>query len=241
MSNFCLWSCAVLSSVMIWAAWWKVMLSCPILSGMWVTGTSTLSLLVSLEWPWKTVLLFMFILFTVGPKGKNIGTWNTGLPSRSHEVLPKKEMKENHAMALQGLQWERTCGAGMLLVYTHVWACMHTHTHIHTHTHKHSCMHTYRHIHVYTQMYTYKHTRTFMLACRHVHVHTHTDIHTWRKNILCVVWMYHLSIKKSLWLIGKDRKEGGTFGRQKGFWDRARCGRFAKEDVMWQMRGTWAQ
>jgi hypothetical protein len=31
---------------------------------------------------------------------------------------------------------------------------------------------------------------------------------------------------------------GGTSGRQKGFWDRARHGRFAQEDVMGQMLGT---
>jgi hypothetical protein len=187
MSNFCLWSCAVLSSVMIWAAWWKVMLSCPILSGMWVTGTSTLSLLVSLEWPWKTVLLFMFILFTVGPKGKNIGTWNTGLPSRSHEVLPKKEMKENHAMALQGLQWERTYGAGMLLVYTHVWACTHTHTHTHIHTHTQTLMYAYIQaypcIHTNVHIQTHTHIHACMQACTCTHSHRHT--HMKKEYLVC--------------------------------------------------------
>jgi hypothetical protein len=39
-----------------------------------------------------------------------------------------------------------------------------------------------------------------------------------RENLLCVVWMHHLSVK-NLWPIGKGRIEGGTSGWQKGFWD----------------------
>ena len=36
---------------------------------------------------------------------------------------------------------------------------------------------------------------------------------------------------KNLWPTGKGRIEDGTSGRQKGFWDRARQGRFSWEDV----------
>lgn len=35
-----------------------------------------------------------FILFTIIPKGKNIGTCSASLPQRSHKILPKKEKKE---------------------------------------------------------------------------------------------------------------------------------------------------
>lgn len=51
-----------------------------------------------------------------------------------------------------------------------------------------------------------------------------------QKNILCVAWMNHLSIKiKSLWPIEMGRIEGGTANRKKGFWERARYRGFASE------------
>jgi hypothetical protein len=60
-----------------------------------------------------------------------------------------------------------------------------------------------------------------------------------RESILCIVWMHHLSIK-NLWPIGKGRIEGGTSGRQKEFWDRARCWRFTWKDGTRQLHGTRA-
>ena len=52
----------------------------------------------------------------------------------------------------------------------------------------------------------------------------------WRDYLVCCVdaslvnkkKKQKAKIKKTLWPIGKDRIEGGTSGRQKGFWDRAR-------------------
>lgn len=55
-----------------------------------------------------------------------------------------------------------------------------------------------------------------------------------REDNLCIVWMHHLSIKKP---IGKDIIDGGTSERQTRFWDKARCGRSAWEDV--RRTGTW--
>ena len=52
--------------------------------------------------------------------------------------------------------------------------------------------------------------------------------------------MYHLSTKKKkkLWPIGKGRIEGGTTGRQRGFWDRGRCGRSHQGRHEEDMHGT---
>jgi hypothetical protein len=44
--------------------------------------------------------------------------------------------------------------------------------------------------------------------------------------------------KERNWHIGKGRIEGGTSRKQKGFRDKARCGRFAWEDVSRQTLDT---
>ena len=62
-----------------------------------------------------------------------------------------------------------------------------------------------------------------------------------RKNITSIVWLHHLSIK-NLWPLGKGRLEGGTAGRQREFWDRARLeihpGRYEQMDSQYLSTGN---
>lgn len=55
-----------------------------------------------------------------------------------------------------------------------------------------------------------------------------------QRKYLRIAWMHHLS--KNQWPIEKYRIEGGTSRRQKEFWDRMRCGRFAQEEAMGKTR-----
>lgn len=52
------------------------------------------------------------------------------------------------------------------------------------------------------------------------------------ERISCLLYGYITIQLKKLRPIGKGRREGGTSRRKKEFWDRARCGRFALENVM---------
>ena len=53
-----------------------------------------------------------------------------------------------------------------------------------------------------------------------------------RENILFILWMCHLSIKKNLQPIRKGRIEGRTSEKQKEFWDKVRHRRFAQDRHM---------
>ena len=61
------------------------------------------------------------------------------------------------------------------------------------------------------------------------------------ERISCVLYGYITCQLQDLWSIGKGRTEGGAPGRQKEFWEKARCGEITREDVMRQTHSTWAQ
>jgi hypothetical protein len=59
----------------------------------------------------------------------------------------------------------------------------------------------------------------------------------WREYLVCSMDASPVNYK-NLQPIGKGRIEGGTSGREKEFWDRARSRRLAWEDVTRQRHGT---
>lgn len=63
--------------------------------------------------------------------------------------------------------------------------------------------------------------------------------HLCTEDILCIVWMHHMSIQRPM-VYDLGRKWEGDIQEEKDFWDRAEP-EICQEDVRRETHGTWAQ
>ena len=81
-------------------------------------------------------------------------------------------------------------------------------------------------MHTFAQMFYQLHTELHFLTAAAV------------ERTPCVLYGYITCQLQDLLSIGKGRTEGGAPGRQKEFWEKARCGEITREDVMRQTHST---